>query len=251
MDKSRMRGFDLLTSALLIAFSIWGLSETFKMPMTETYGAVKNVWYVSPALLPLIVNSGILVLGTMLLFFALKQRGFAILKSLFIEKIGKKFTGPTEKTQKFLAIILYICGLTYVLIPNIDFYLSISFFLLMFSSSFYFEDLKLLRKLGFWFFGFASLLVLLKATGSMSSLNKAFDYTTDVAVLAFQIIMIIVIARYARRDGENKKKLRRIYLVSYLSPFFLIVVFKYLLLMPMPKEGGIIDLMNLAYYSFK
>lgn len=251
MDKARMRGYDLLVSLALVVFSIWALVVTLRMPMTESYGAVKNVWYVSPALLPLIVNSGILLLSTMMLFFALKQNGWSILKSIFMEMAGKKFTVLPEKSQKFLVILLYICGLAYVFVPNIDFYLSISLFLLMFSASFYFEDMSLLRRLGTSYFILAAFLGVLKASGLMAVLNKAFDYTTDVLVLAFSIAMIAFIAAYVRKDAENKKKLPRVYLVAYLSPFFLILVFKYFLLMPMPKEGGIIDLMNLVYYTVK
>ncbi|MFA6508100.1 MAG: hypothetical protein WCT14_18500 [Treponemataceae bacterium] len=221
------------------------------MPMTETYGGVANVWYVSPALFPLIVNGGILILGGGLLFFAIKQGGFAYIKTAVLESAKKKFTGLSEKNQKFAIIMLFLSGLTYVFIPNIDFYLTMALFILVFISAFYFEDMGLLRKIGFSYLGITSVLLVLKITGLMTYLNKLFDYTTDVFVLIFLFIMTGVLVVYCKGDAEKKKKSRRVIITSYLSPFLLIVFFKFLLLIPMPKEGGIIDLMNLVSYSLK
>ena len=248
MDKTKLRGLDFLFGLFFVVFSIWGFTETFKMPMKETYGGVANVWYVSPALFPLIVNGGLLILGAVLLIFAVKQGGPAGVRMFISEKRG---AGISERTMKFLFIILFICGLAYVFLPNIDFYLSMTLFLLLFISAFYFEDMRLLKINGLSYLGITALLLILKFTGLMSGLNKLFDYTTDVLVLIFLAVMARVVAVSVRTEAERSKKLRRVFITAFLSPLILIIVFRFLLLIPMPKEGGIMDLMYLVYYSFK
>jgi uncharacterized membrane protein YozB (DUF420 family) len=111
--------------------------------------------------------------------------------------------------------------------------------------------MRLLRKIGSAYLGFTALLVVLKATGLAKTLVAAFDYTLDVAALVFLVAAGTAVAAAVRKDADKRKKARRVYLTAFLSPLVLIVVFKYLLLIPMPKEGGIMDLMNLVYYSLK
>lgn len=55
MKKKELRKADFITSILLLLFSVWVIMETLKMPMKDTFGGVQNVWYVSPALFPLII----------------------------------------------------------------------------------------------------------------------------------------------------------------------------------------------------
>jgi hypothetical protein len=73
MEKPRLRGADVVTSLLLIVFGGWVLWQAFHMPMKDSFGGVMNVWYVSPALLPIIIGAGVIALASSILAHALKE----------------------------------------------------------------------------------------------------------------------------------------------------------------------------------
>ena len=88
MEKKELRKADFITSVLLLLFSIWMLIETFKMPMKDTFGGVQNVWYVSPALFPLIISIFISVLGIALFIHSIKSGGAKyFLDSIFMARL--------------------------------------------------------------------------------------------------------------------------------------------------------------------
>jgi len=144
MDKSKLRGADFITSLLLIAFGVWILVQAFQMPMKDTYGGVVNVWYVSPALFPLFIGIGIILLAINILVHALKTSGYQVFKEFLL---SEKKVHITEKGYRFLAILVPLLSLVYMNLPRIDFFLSILMFLLFFIPVFYFDDFPLLKKL--------------------------------------------------------------------------------------------------------
>lgn len=251
MDKTKLRGLDIISGLVFVLFALFGFVETFQMPMTETYGGVSNVWYVSPALFPLIVNSGILILGAGLVLFAIREGGVAYLRASYAEIIASKFTGIADQHQKFAVILLFFCGQIYVFMPSIDFYLSMVLFILTFVSAFYFEDMRLLRRMGFMYLGITACILALQLTDSIAYLDENFEYAVDLFVLLFLLITSGFLVAYCKGDAERKRKSRTVIITAYLSPFLLIVLFKFLLLIPMPHEGGFIDLMSDVSYSLK
>ena len=125
METKKLRKADFYTSIVLILFGLWVLFEAVQMPMRGTYGGVKNVWYVSPALLPLIIGGFIVLLGITLLLFSIREGGAVDA----IESV-KEFTWRlSAANQRFLAIVLAFATLVYLYIPRVDFFLSVWLFL--------------------------------------------------------------------------------------------------------------------------
>ncbi|GAB1484125.1 hypothetical protein MASR2M78_29420 [Treponema sp.] len=80
----------------------------------------------------------------------------------------------------------------------------------------------------------------------------AFRYTGDVFMLIYLIVFALVLRSIVKKelgfDAEIRKKLRVSFLIAILFPLFICPVFKFLLQVPLPYEGGIIGLMSLAKY---
>lgn len=252
MDKAKLRGLDIVSGLVFVLFALFGFFETFQMPMTETYGGVSNVWYVSPALFPLFVNSGILILGAGLVLFAVREGGAAYLKASYAEFLTRKFTGIADQHQKFAALLVFFCGQIYVFMPTIDFYLSMVLFITVFISAFYFEDMRLLRRMSVLYLGITAFVLVLRLTGGVAYLEEeVFEYAADLFVLVFLLFTTAFLIVYCKGDPENKRKSRTVLLIAYLAPLVLILLFKFILLIPMPHEGGFIEMMSELSYQLR
>lgn len=252
MDKAKLRGLDIVSGLVFVLFALFGFFETFQMPMTETYGGVSNVWYVSPALFPLFVNSGILILGVGLVLFAVREGGAAYLKASYVEFLRRKFTHVADRHQKFAALLVFFCGQIYVFMPTIDFYLSMVLFITVFISAFYFEDMRLLRRMSFLYLGISAFILVLRLTDSIAYLEEeVLEYAADLLVFVFLLLTTAFLIVYCKADAEKKRKSRTVLITAYLSPFVLILLFKFVLLIPMPHEGGFIELMSELSYQLR
>jgi hypothetical protein len=156
MKKKELRRADFITSVLLLLFSAWIIMETLKMPMKDTFGGVQNVWYVSPALFPLIISIFIMVLGAVLLIHSIKTGG----AKYFLDNFSVRYKGLSEKNIRFIGILLALFSFVYLNIPRIDFFISVTLFLTYFISVFYFDDKDLLKKLTLFYFAGSIILIM-------------------------------------------------------------------------------------------
>ncbi len=76
LDKEKLRKADVFSGIVFFLFGLWIVYQAFKMPMKDSWGGVMNVWYVSPALMPLFIGFTIMLLGAMLCRVALKSIGW-------------------------------------------------------------------------------------------------------------------------------------------------------------------------------
>lgn len=247
METKKLREADFITSVLLILFGAWVLFEAFQMPMKGTYGGVKNAWYVSPALLPLVIGICIVLLGITLLLFSIRHGGAAG----FLQKLKHIQVGRSEASERFLAIIIAFVCLVYLFIPRVDFFLSVWFFLSYMIITFYYDDAGLLRRLSIIFTAENLLMLALFALGIARLLNSVFRYATDVVALGEIIFFHIAAARVGRSSEVLKKRYKIASLIAVVVPLVLAPIFRYALLVPLPTEGGIIDLMSLIYFSLR
>jgi hypothetical protein len=248
LNKTKLRGADFITSIGLIAFGIWILFQTFQMPMKDTYGGVTNVWYVSPALFPLFIGAGIILLALNILIHALKTGGFQVFKEFLQTGIGIHLS---EKGYRFLAILVPLLSLVYMNLSQIDFFLSILLFLLFFITVFYFDDFPLLKKLLTFYSIEMGVLTLLFLTGIDTALTRTFRYSVDILALGLIAALYIYLRIRIRGQEEYRRKLRHALIISVLTPLVLVPVFRFFLRVPLPKEGGIVDLMFLVYYAIR
>lgn len=248
MEAKKLRQYDFLTSILLILFGAWDLFETLKMPMKDSYGGVETVWYVSPALFPLFIGVAILLLGTVLLINSIKTGGAAD----FIEsakEIGK--SKLNNETIRVLTVVLALGSFVYILIPNIDFFLSITLFLTFLCTAFYPDHDDFRKKYTYNYLAGTGVLLILIMTGLSNVLNSILKYNMDILGLIFIIYINIMGRRLARGYNVPVKLLRQVTIVSVAVPLILCPLFRYFLLVPLPVEGGIIKLMNLLYYTLR
>lgn len=247
METKKLRQADFVTSILLMLFGAWILFESFQMPMKGTYGGVKNVWYVSPALLPLIIGGALIMLGAVLLAFSIRSGGAAdCIQSMRTVKLH-----TSVQLERFLAIVIAFVVLVYLFIPRVDFFLSVWFFLSYLTIGFFLDSNEILRKMSVTYVAISLVFLILFCCGLAEWINGFFKYSTDVVALVAIIVLNCIAFVMVRVSAVQKKKFMIAALISILVPLVLAPVFRYALLVPLPNEGGIIDLMSLIYYSVR
>jgi len=247
MENQQLRRADFITSIILLLFSLWILGQALQMPMKDTFGGVTNVWYVSPALLPLFISVGLFALGVTLLVHSVKTGGAAY----FFERLKVRGQGFPESFVRFGSILLAFLTLVYLDIPRIDFFLCILLFMLFFVSAFYYDDDHILHSLSLFYLAGQGIILVLFVTGIAAALQSAFKYSMDVVALLFFLVMLFYLRKMTRKREDYQKKWLIALIVTIVTPAVIAPVFRYLLLVPLPKEGGIIELLNLIYYTIR
>ena len=220
------------------------------MPLKDSYAGVQNTWYVSPALFPIIISLGMMLLAILILRHAIKNNGIQLLKSVW-EKT-RKTPLFDEKGIRFASILVPLLTMVYVNLVRIDFYLIVAMFLSFTIPVFYFNSLKIMKKMLIIYSIAMGIILILALIGLDKMLELTFYYFMDSVSLVLLIAMNIILSRTIKREiPEQKKKWRQILLISYISPFVLIIMFKFLLRIPMPKEGAVTDLMAMVYYTLR
>ncbi|MCI7605283.1 MAG: tripartite tricarboxylate transporter TctB family protein [Spirochaetales bacterium] len=250
IDKEKLRGSDLVSGGIFLVVGIVIIAMALQMPLSDSFGGVQSQWYVSPALLPLVIGACLIILSICIIVYALKNGGVEQFKKSLAEKKGKSIV--TDKNLRMAAVILPLCTLVYVHLKAFDFYLTITIYLLFSTSVFYFEDMEFLKKsLKLYLVQFV-VMVILVATGLSKTLNKLFFATMDIVGFIILISLTVNVVLFAKRsDDVIKKKRRIVLLISFLVPLLVIPLFRYALRVPMPKEGVIINVMSQIYYSLR
>lgn len=247
MKKKELRRADFITSVMLLVFSVWIIMETLKMPMKDTFGGVQNVWYVSPALFPLIISIFIMVLGVVLLIHSIKTGG----AKYFLDNFSLRYKGLSEKNIRFVGILLALFSFVYLNIPRIDFFISVTLFLTYFISVFYFDDEDLLKKLTLFYFTGSIIFIILFVFGISKIINSYYEYFIDILALFFYLSYVIYNWINIKSSNIFKKRFIVSLIVSLVVPLILCPAFRYFLLIPLPKEGLIIQMMHNIYYLIK
>jgi len=247
MKKKELRRADFITSVLLLLFSVWIIMETLKMPMKDTFGGVQNVWYVSPALFPLIISILIMVLGGVLLIHSIKTGG----AKYFLDNFSVRYKGLSEKNIRFIGILLALFSFVYLNIPRIDFFISVTLFLTYFISVFYFDDKDLLKKLTLFYFTGSIIFIILFVFGISKIINSYYEYFIDILALFFYLSYVIYNWINIKSSNIFKKRFIVSLIVSLIVPLILCPTFRYFLLIPLPKEGLIIQMMHNIYYLIR
>lgn len=247
MEAKELRKADFVTSIILIGFGVWELFQSFQMPMRDTFGGVRNVWYVSPALMPLVIGFGIVILGSVLLVNSIRTGGAAA----FIKGVKSLKLQVSDSGMRFAGVLLAIGTFVYLLIPRVDFFMSIVFFLSFFIPAFAFDSPDALRKLMAFYGIVCTVMIVVFATPLADALNGAFQFATDVVILIASIGINVYAARIARGDEMMRSRFRTGLIVAIVTPLILTPVFRFFLLVPLPHEGGIVQLMQVIYYSIR
>lgn len=248
MEKVEIRKKDFITSLILIAFGIFLiLYTTTYVPMKDSFGGVMNVWYVSPGLFPICIGGLIILMGIILCRRAVKDGG----AKKFFEDLSHRKKDSSGKTLRFLAILLVIVAYVYLYIPRIDYFLSTMLCLMVFISFFYLDRPGLLKRLFIFFLSGSLLFLIVFFVGIDKPLNDRFLYFMDLLIFLFFLAYFTYCRILIGSDGVLKRKLRTTLIMSVVPSLVLIPSFKYFLLVPLPVEGGFIELMNIIRYAFR
>ena len=250
MDKSKIRGIDIISGLILFILGILILIFAFQMPLKDSFGGVNSVWYVSPALFPIIIGICICLLSIAIIRYAIKNDGFRQLKQLL--ENTKKISLFSDNQIRFASILIPFCVLVYVNITRIDIFFAIVFFLLFTVSVFYLESMQLMKRMLLAYSIEMGFFLILAVTKLNIALTDFFIYSMDVIALVLLIIFHVFLAITVKKiTPGQQKKIRHIMCISYLTPVGVIIFFKFMLRIPMPKEGAIIDLFSLVYYAIR
>jgi len=253
LEKEKLRKADIFSGGIIFLFGLWIVSQALKMPMKDSWGGVQNVWFVSPALFPLFVGAMIMLLGALLIRIAYREVGSQEFKRVLCW-LGSPDVLHFLKTApllRFYAIVVLFFSFVYLTIPRIDFFLCSVLFLVVFISMFFFDDDTLLKKMFFFYLSGTILLVAFLASGLAAALTSVLHYPSDWFALVFIIAYCIYVRTLIRDNPARRLKFKTSLILSVVTPFLIGPIFKYLLLVPMPKEGLVVALMDaIRYWEF-
>lgn len=245
MDIVKLRKKDFATSLLVLLGGVAVTIGATQMPMTDSWGGVQNVWYVSPALFPLFVGCMLVLLGLVLMYNALREIGLSGVRevgTLLKAPLARQFwTEPAN--VRFFAILLVFFSFVFLMIPRVDFFLAATFFLLSFMLMFYPQQHSLLLQFAAAYLIAIGLIGLSLLIGGTDS-NLA-DWTT--------LVLVPIYAFYARSRMQFEplmaRRFRITLLIAIIVPFIVCPIFKYMLLVPLPYEGLVVSLMDAIRYQ--
>jgi hypothetical protein len=250
MDKEHLRKADIYSGAAICLFGLWIVLQALKMPMKDSWGGVQNVWYVSPAIFPLFVGSMIMLLGGLLCRTALKRAGFNALADTLRWLSSKalfQFLNSIPNLRFYTIVVLFLT-FVYLNIPRIDFFLSAVLFLVVFITSFYFDDATLLKKLFFFYLAGVIILIAFFVFGLNEFLGSKVPYPADFLTLIFILTYCVYARVLIRGNAALRKKYRTALIVAFAAPVIVGLIFKYFLLVPMPFEGLVVAVTDYFWY---
>ena len=250
LDKDKLRKADIFSGFVFLLFGLWIISQALKMPMKDSWGGVQNVWFVSPALLPLFVGAMISILGILLTGKAIKTVGRRELQRV-LHWLGSKELVVFLQTNgviRFYAMTVLFFSFVYLNLPRIDFFLCSILFLAVFISMFYFDDDVLLKKLFTFYLAGTTVCLGYFLLGLPAILEKTLPYPNDWVAIGFIISYLLYAWILIRQVTALRKKYRTSLILAVVPPFLICPIFKYFLLVPMPTEGLIVAVLDAIWY---
>lgn len=251
-DKDQLRKADFITGILVSLFGFWIVRQAMGMPMKDSWGGVMNVWYVSPALLPLFIGFMLIALGLLLIGIAIMSAGMrpigeGIRKALIHWRKGGWIS---ERILRFYTIVIIFVCYVYLNIPRIDFFLSSLLFLIAFITIFYLDNYSIMTRLFLFYLSSSLFFLLYFILGLDKILEKFIPYGTDILTLLFILLFSAYGWILSRKQTHFRRKYRVGMIVAVAVPFILCPAFKYFLLVPLPHEGLAVAAMDAIYYNF-
>lgn len=251
MEKDKLRKADIFSGAAIVLLGLFIISQAMGMPMTDSWGGVQNVWFVSPALFPLLVGGMLTFLGLLLISIAFKSVGGDGLRNVFSYLTSREVVSFLKRplSVRFYGIVFNLLFFVFLMVPRVDFFPAAILFLLISFFMFYFGDHAHLQKI-FAVAGLMSLLLLLFfVLGLDEKLTSLTPFAADWLVLFFIPTLCLVARSSVKETPELKIKYRRSIIIALVAPLTIGIIFKYFLLVPMPYEGLIVQLLDNIWYA--
>jgi hypothetical protein len=252
IDRDNMRRKDFVSGIVLMLFGAWIVCETYaKVPMKGSWGGVMNVWYVSPGLFPIFIGSILFFFGAVLTAIAVKHIGFHSIRDWVRSRASVVVVsrGIPEPVFRFLAVVVILAFYIYMNMSRVDFYLNSIFFLVVIILIFYLDDAQIMRKLfGFYLAG-SVLFLFYFYSGLDERLSGSIPYPADLLTILFTAAFSAYAWTLARHSRDRVRKCRQALFMALATPLLIGGLFKYFLLVPLPKEGLVVALMDAVYFG--
>ncbi len=251
MEKESLRKADIFSGSLIVLLGLFIISQAVQMPMKDSWGGVQNVWFVSPALFPLLVGGMLVFLGFILIVVAFKSTGKEGIQNVVSFLTGKELVSFLKypQTVRFYVIVFNLLAFVFLMVPHIDFFLAAIFFLLVSFVMFYFGDHRHLLKI-FSFTACGDLVVFLfLIQGLDKKITGITDFGADWLTIIFILALCLVAGSGVKGQQELKNKFRLSLIIAVVAPLTIGIIFKYFLLVPMPHEGLIVQLLDSIWYA--
>lgn len=251
IEIEKLRKADIFSGTAIFCLGLFSVYQAFQMPMKDSYAGVQNVWYVSPALFPLLIGSTLALLGILLIRTALKTVGLRGVKEVLNYLSSSDFRDFLKQTVtvRFYGIVITLLIFVYILVPHIDFFLAAILFLLIFFFMFYCGPNGILNRLIYQIIGGAFLLGVVVFSGLAEKLDTVVPFSADLVVIVFILALMTHYYRLVRDDAALLSKYKLSLLIGFAAPFTIGIIFKYFLLVPMPHEGLIVSLLDAIWYA--
>lgn len=243
---TRLRKADFWTSLVLLTVASGMLLKTYGMPLEGTYAGVRNAWYVSPALFPLVVATALIVLSGILLLNAVRSGGArAALEGVRHPQFARFWSASGET---WIAVGI-LGGYIYALVPRVDFLAATTLLLFTLVAVY---DLGSPRAAGRALGVFAATVfavALVALAGVDLPPRSSAAHGRDALVWGAVLLSMLCVAQAARTEAASRPRLARCIWVSVLTPFVLGTIFKYGLLVPLPVEGITVEILDRIRYG--
>jgi hypothetical protein len=246
-----LRRTDVLSGTLVAILGLFIVSQAWRMPMTDSYGGVQNVWYVSPALFPLSVGVMLILLGAALAVNGVRTIGRDGISSILKDITGGRLLAflKEQPTIRFYTVVINLLMYVFLLIPRVDFFAASLLFLLLLFTTFYSgNDCEVMGGLRFSAIS-AALFGLLFFSGLSNGITASIDHPGDWLTLGLVLVLALISHRSISGDAARRRRFRIAVLVAVLAPLTIGVIFKYFLMVPMPTEGVVVQLLDIVRYA--
>ncbi|MCB2173839.1 hypothetical protein KQH41_01090 [bacterium] len=250
LAKDVLRKTDLVSGACVAGLGLFIISQAWQMPMKDSYGGVQNVWYVSPALFPLFVGAMLTLLGVSLVINGVRLIGREGVTAILETITGGRLLSflSEEATIRFYTVVFNLLMFVFLLIPRVDFFAASLLFLLMLFTTFYCGDRCRVRS-GLRFSVLSALaFTLLFVSGLSGGGGAAIEYPCDW--LALGLAAMLAAGSYRSiGGGTGRNRFWISVAVAVMAPLSIGVIFKYFLMVPLPTEGLIVELLDIIRYA--
>jgi hypothetical protein len=251
IEKTRLRGLDIITSVIFFLLAVYIIVGATGMPLKDSYAGVDSVWYVSPALMPFIVGTAMFLLSLAIFLHARKEGGFAALKEILEGRKKAKFL--SDANIRYAGVLVPLAAMVYINITRIDFFITVILFLVFTISVFHLDDTIIMRKMVFLYTAEMGFLLFLAVFGLDLQLKKLFAFSMDFLAIAMIISIVIVLVSLVKKSAKQdyQKKLKQALWMSFMTPVFMVPLFRFVLRVPLPSEGLVVNAMSYVYYLFR
>lgn len=250
IETEKLRKADVFSGTAILCLGLFIVYQAFQMPMKDSYAGVQNVWYVSPALFPLLVGSMLALLGLLLVRTAVSEVGKAGVISVFTYLSSSDFITflKLPVTIRYYGIVINLLIFVFLLVPHIDFFVAATLFLMTFFFMFYCGSDEDLPRLIYQIIIAAFILGVYLFSGFAETVSAVIPFSADLLAIIFSALLIL---QYFKKidNPEFKRKFKISLILGLLAPFIIGVIFKYFLLVPMPHEGLIVALLDAVWYA--